>query len=141
MLQMVRGRRLRHAVGVRHDSFVTPDFIRLLRQHRIAWVVADTPESWALCEDVTSDFIYLRLHGSTQLYNSRYPAPQLQRWARCIRAGSQDGQPADARLIAPDAPPADRAHRDGYCYFDNTDKRHAPDNARELMEMLGLRAG
>jgi uncharacterized protein YecE (DUF72 family) len=25
-----------------------------------------------------------------------------------------------------------------YCYFDNTDKLHAPDNARELMAKLGL---
>jgi uncharacterized protein YecE (DUF72 family) len=34
-----------------------------------------------------------------------------------------------------------RASRDVYCYFDNTDKRHAPDNAIELMRMLGLVEG
>jgi len=140
-LQVDRSRRLRHAVEVRHDSFVTPDFIRLLRKHRIAWVVADTPEPWPLYEDVTSDFIYMRLHGSTELYNSRYTTGELERWARCIRAWSEGRQPADARLIAPDDPPAASARRDVYCYFDNTDKRHAPDNARELMEMLGLHAG
>ncbi|HEY8356961.1 MAG TPA: DUF72 domain-containing protein [Ramlibacter sp.] len=137
-LQVDRSRRLRHAVEVRHDSFVTPDFIRLLRKHRIAWVVADTPEPWPLYEDVTSDFIYMRLHGSTELYNSRYTTEELERWARCMRAWSQGEQPADARLIAPGDPPPDCARRDVYCYFDNTDKRHAPDNARELMEMLGV---
>lgn len=140
LLQTDRNRRLRHAVEVRHESFVTPDFIRLLRRHRIAWVVADTPEPWPLYEDVTADFIYMRLHGSTELYNSRYTTPELERWARCIEAWTRGGQPADARLIAPGLPPPARAGRDVYCYFDNTDKRHAPDNARELMAMLGVSA-
>jgi uncharacterized protein YecE (DUF72 family) len=35
-------RRLRHAVEIRHESFVDPAFIALLRKHRIALVVADT---------------------------------------------------------------------------------------------------
>ena len=134
-----RNRRLRHAVEVRHDSFVTPEFVRLLRKYRIAWVVADTPKPWPLYEDVTADFMYLRLHGSTELYNSRYSGAELDRWAAAIAAWSQGGQPADARLIAPQLAPPRRAARDVYCYFDNTDKRHAPDNARELMARLGVR--
>ncbi len=138
-LQTDRSRRLRHAIEVRHDSFVTPDFIRQLRKHRIAWVVADTPEPWPLYEDVTADFIYMRLHGSTELYNSRYTTEELERWARCMDAWRQGEQPDDARLISREPPP-ERASRDVYCYFDNTDKRHAPDNARELMEMLGVTA-
>lgn len=140
LLQTQRNRRLRHAVEVRHDSFVAPDFIRLLRKHRIAWVVADTPRPWPLYEDVTSDFIYMRLHGSTELYHSRYTREELERWARRIRAWAGGGQPRDARLVAPGDPPSRRTRRDVYCYFDNTDKRHAPDNARELMELLGVTA-
>jgi uncharacterized protein YecE (DUF72 family) len=132
-------RRLRHAVEVRHESFVDPAFIKLLRKYRIAWVVADTPRPWPLFEDVTADFVYMRLHGATELYQSRYTSEQLDRWADCIRAWVRGGQPADARLISP-APPPQRAARDVYCYFDNTDKLHAPDNARELMEKLGLPA-
>ncbi|HYF43296.1 MAG TPA: DUF72 domain-containing protein [Ramlibacter sp.] len=128
---------LRHAVEVRHDSFVNPDFIALLRKHQVAWVVADTPRPWPLYEDVTADFIYMRLHGSTELYNSRYSTEELERWADCIRAWTTGGQPADARLISPEAP-SRRAGRDVYCYFDNTDKLHAPDNARELMAMLDV---
>jgi uncharacterized protein YecE (DUF72 family) len=130
-------RRLRHCVEVRHESFVDAAFIRLLRKHRIGWVVADTPRPWPLFEDVTADFVYMRLHGSTELYNSRYTPAELARWADCIRAWTAGGQPADARLIT-DAPPPRRAARDVYCYFDNTDKRHAPDNARELMALLGI---
>jgi uncharacterized protein YecE (DUF72 family) len=134
-----RNRRIRHAVEVRHDSFVDPAFIRLLRKYRIAWVVADTPKPWPLFEDVTADFIYMRLHGSTELYNSRYSTEELQYWCRAIRAWTQGRQPRGARLITREPPPA-RAARDVYCYFDKTDKRHAPDNARELMGMLGVGA-
>ncbi len=130
-------RRLRHAVEVRHETFADPDFIGLLRKHRIAWVVADTPRPWPLFEDVTADFIYIRLHGATELYRSRYTSRQLDRWAHCVRAWARGTQPANARLISPERPP-ERQSRDVYCYFDNTDKLHAPDNARELMRKLGL---
>jgi uncharacterized protein YecE (DUF72 family) len=136
-LEPGRNRRIRHAVEVRHDSFVNPDFIRLLRKYRIAWVVADTPKPWPLYEDVTSDFIYMRLHGSTELYNSRYTTKELERWARCIAAWRQGTEPEDARLICP-VRSRERGSRDVYCYFDNTDKRHAPVNARELMQMLDV---
>jgi len=129
---------LRHAVEVRHQSFVDPGFIRLLRRYGMAWVVADTPRPWPLFEDVTANFIYMRLHGATELYNSRYTSEELDRWAECIRAWSTGRQPSNARLISPEPPPK-RASRDVYCYFDNTDKLHAPGNAAELMFKLGLR--
>lgn len=129
---------LRHAVEVRHDSFVDPSFIAMLRCHGIGWVVADTPRPWPLFEDLTADFVYLRLHGSTELYNSRYTGEELDRWARFIRSWANGRQPKDARLISAETPPP-RASRDVYCYFDNTDKLHAPDNARELMDRLGVR--
>lgn len=136
-LEPHRNCRMRHAVEVRHDSFVTPDFIALLRKYNIAWVVADTPKPWPLYEDVTADFVYIRLHGATELYRSKYSSEQLARWADCIRAWTHGLQSADARLISPE-PPTPRAARDVYCYFDNTDKLHAPDNAHELMRQLGL---
>ena len=132
--------RLRHAVEVRHESFVDHAFIGLLRKYHIAWVVADTPKPWPLFEDVTADFVYMRLHGSIELYNSRYTSAELDRWAGCIAAWARGGQPADARLISTDPPPR-RTSRDVYCYFDNTDKLHAPDNARELMQKVGLGVG
>jgi uncharacterized protein YecE (DUF72 family) len=131
---------LRHAVEVRHESFATPEFIRMLRRHRIAWVVADTPKPWPLYEDVTADFVYLRLHGATELYQSRYTRGELQRWARLIDAWREGRQPEGARLICQDHASA-RRHRDVYCYFDNTDKRYAPVNAQELMALLHIEAG
>jgi len=140
LLEPLHRQRLRHAVEVRHASFADPAFIALLRKYKVAWVVADTPQPWPLYEDVTADFVYMRLHGATELYKSRYTGEQLDRWAACIDAWRHGRQPGDARLVSRKAPPA-AASRDVYCYFDNTDKRHAPDNARELMARLGVRWG
>jgi uncharacterized protein YecE (DUF72 family) len=139
-LQPDANRRLRHCVEVRHESFVDPAFIALCRKYGVAWVVADTPKPWPLFEDVTSDFIYMRLHGSTELYNSRYSTGELERWAHFIRCWTRGAMPSEARLISKERP-GKLASRDVYCYFDNTDKRHAPDNAIELMRMLGMVKG
>lgn len=99
--------------------------------------VADTPNPWPRYEDVTADFVYLRLHGSTELYHSRYSPAELERWARFIGAWRAGGEPPDARRIDPTRTRA-RGGRDVFCYFDNTDKRQTPENARELMRRLDL---
>jgi uncharacterized protein YecE (DUF72 family) len=80
----------------------------------------------------------MRLHGATELYKSRYSEAMLQAWARRIEAWAAGGQPDDANLVVPAAGPP-RVARDVYCYFDNTDKLHAPDNARRLMELTAVR--
>jgi uncharacterized protein YecE (DUF72 family) len=66
-----RKRGLRHAIEIRHQSFLDPSFIALLREQGVALVFADTV-SWPYAEDMTADFVYLRLHGSEELYASGY---------------------------------------------------------------------
>ncbi len=83
-----RKRPLRHCLEIRHPSFETDAFIKLLREHDIAMVVADTAGKWPLLEDVTSDFIYVRLHGDEELYVSGYTERALREWARKIRSWS-----------------------------------------------------
>jgi uncharacterized protein YecE (DUF72 family) len=124
--------RLRHALEVRHESFCVPDAIELLRRHDVALVCADTVE-WPLLMDLTSDFVYCRLHGSRELYRSGYNAAELRRWAGRIRAW-RDGKPMRDGAFA--GPPAKPRPRDVYVYFDNTDKLMAPRNARSLMRRL-----
>ena len=135
-LELDQKRKLRHAVEIRHDSFVDPAFIALLRKYEVALVVADTPK-WPSFEDVTADFMYLRLHGDKELYASGYGKAALARWAERITAWSGGGQPDDARLISDKAAPK-RASRDVFCYFDNDIKVRAPFDARTLIQMLGL---
>ena len=129
-----RRRELRHAVEIRHQSFLDREFIRLLRQHDIALVFADTVD-WPYAEDITADFVYLRLHGSEELYASGYDDDALDRWAARIRAWSAGLQPDDAQLIDRAArPPSHR--RDVYVYFDNDAKGRAPFDAQALRRRL-----
>ncbi|KAF1050021.1 DUF72 domain-containing protein [Xylophilus sp.] len=127
---------VRHAVEVRHASFADAAFVRLLRRYKVAWVIADTGGRWPEFEDITADFAYLRLHGADQLYATGYSDAQIDRWADRIRHWSQGGEPADAKRIADLRPPR-RAHRDVFCFFDNTMKTEAPTNARRLASLLG----
>ena len=128
---------LRHALEVRHESFRDPAFVTLLREHDIALVVADTAGRWPLLEDVTADFVYIRLHGDEELYVSGYDDRALDDWAARIRAWATGAQPPDARRASA-APPAKRKARDVYCYFDNDAKVRAPFDALGLMRRLGL---
>ncbi|MFZ5510338.1 MAG: DUF72 domain-containing protein [Pseudomonadota bacterium] len=133
-------RPLRHAVEIRHDSFRDESFVTLLRRHHVALVVADSPGKWPYVEDVTADFMYLRLHGEKELYASGYTDEALERWAARIRAWTRGGEPDDAvRISRHPAPRA--AARDVYCYFDNDFKVRAPFDAVSLMGKLGMEWG
>ena len=132
-------RKLCHAVEIRHPSFMTSEFVRLLRRHDIGLVVADTAGKWPLLEDVTSDFVYVRLHGDEELYASGYSDAALDMWAARIKAWSEGTEPADARRASPAvAARAAARGRDVYVYFDNDMKVHAPFDAKSLMMKLGL---
>jgi uncharacterized protein YecE (DUF72 family) len=124
-------RQLRHAMEIRHNSFVTPAFIELLRTYDVALVCADTVE-WPRLMDVTSDFIYCRLHGSEQLYASGYDDEALDQWAARVASWARGEQPADAELII--KPGESRMQpRDVFIYFDNDAKVRAPFDAQGLM--------
>jgi len=119
---------LRHCVEIRHESFVAPDFVDLLREHNIGLVVADTVE-WPLLMDVTSDFIYCRLHGSEQLYASGYSDNALDAWAQRVATWAKGGQPEGRRAGTTEATVQPR---DVYVYFDNDMKVRAPFDAQNL---------
>jgi uncharacterized protein YecE (DUF72 family) len=107
--------KLRHAFEVRHPSFVDPSFIRMMKERRHAIVVADTAGRFPVIEEVTADFVYIRLHGDQDLYASGYSEQTLARWSRRIR---------------------DWSRHEVFCYFDNDVKVHAPFDAMRLAEML-----
>jgi uncharacterized protein YecE (DUF72 family) len=130
-------RPLRHALEVRHASFKTPEFIALLRSHDVALVVADTAGKWPAMEDVTSDFVYVRLHGDAKLYVSGYTPGALDSWAGKIRAWIDGESPAGPRRIAGPLKGEPRP-RDVYVYFDNDVKTRAPYDAMALAHRLGL---
>lgn len=129
--------RLRHAVEIRHESFAVPEFIMLLRKYKVALVTADTAGKWPYLEELTSDFVYLRLHGEKELYASGYTPAAIKRWGDRIDLWRQGSQPKDAHRVVDKSPRA-RKSRDVYCYFDNDIKVRAPYDARKLLTRFEL---
>jgi uncharacterized protein YecE (DUF72 family) len=123
-------RALRHAIEIRHPSFVVPEFVALLRRYNVALVCADTVE-WPLLMDVTADFLYCRLHGSEVLYTSGYSNQALDQWASRIAAWARGKEVTDGEHASPISA-RKRSTRDVYVYFDNDAKVFAPKDAKSL---------
>lgn len=130
----VEGQRLRHVVEARHPSFRDPAYVELLRRHRVAPAIVDS-DRHPLIEDVTTDFVYLRLERSTADQPTGYPAPALDRWAGRLRAWAAGGEPDDAtRLLARPARKARR--RDVFAFFIAGAKERNPAAAMALIARL-----
>jgi uncharacterized protein YecE (DUF72 family) len=132
-------RPIRHAMEIRHNSFVVPEFISLLRQYNVALVCADTVE-WPRLMDVTSDFIYCRLHGSEVLYTSGYSDDALDQWAARVAAWATGQEVADGDHASP-KPARPRSARDVFVYFDNDAKVFAPKDAHSLTQRVNQLLG
>ncbi len=117
-LKIDKNRRIRHAVEIRNQSFMVPEFFKLLKKHKVAFVFADTAGKWPYAEEITSDFLYLRLHGDEELYVSGYDEISLNRWAKKIMAWRKKGA------------------KNVYVYFDNDVKVRAPYDALTLLQKL-----
>ena len=130
--------RLRHALEVRHPGFAAPELVALLREHEIALVVADTAGRWPLLEDMTTDFVYVRLHGDEKLYESGYTDEALDRWAEKIDAWLDGKEPATAKTVGRERA-VQCSHRDVFVYFDNDIKVRAPSDAMSLAAKLATR--
>ena len=114
---------IRYAIEVRHPSFLAPQFLELLRRENMALVVSDGAARWPLFQEVTADFVYVRLHGAEELYVSGYTPEALDLWADRVRSWRGGA----------------RGRRDVYVYFDNDAKVHAPFDAMALMDRLGIK--
>ncbi|MDE3108856.1 MAG: DUF72 domain-containing protein [Acidobacteriota bacterium] len=122
---------LRHSVEIRNKSFAVPEFVELLREYGVALVCADTVE-WPRLMDLTSNFVYCRLHGSERLYASGYDDRALDHWAERVVAWADGREPKDAER-AIDRPGPKLPKRDVFVYFDNDAKVRAPFDAQGLM--------
>jgi uncharacterized protein YecE (DUF72 family) len=106
------GRRVRHTLEPRHDSFGSEEALALLRAHDVALVVAESAGRWPCLEAVTTDLVHVRLHGDEELYSNRYSDAALDRWAGKVAAWSE--------------------HADVFVHFDNDAHGHAPHDALRL---------
>ena len=115
------GRRLRHAVEVRHASFADPRFFDLCRARGVAIVMLDHPGS-PLIEEQTADFGYARLVRGSDDIETGYPSADLDAWAeRLHRLSVGEG--------------TQRPH-EVFAFFINAGKVRAPAAAMALAERL-----
>jgi uncharacterized protein YecE (DUF72 family) len=103
---------LRLAFEFRHESWFTEEIYALIRQHNVALCIADSPR-YPRRDVLTADFAYLRFHGRTKLFASRYTDAELSEEAKRIRRYLRDGL-------------------DVYVYFNNDALGHAVENAKTL---------
>jgi len=118
--QHIDGRRLRHVVEVRHESFTASGFVELLRQHNVAVGIVDS-DGYLPLHDLTADFVYVRLRRSAEHEPTGYSSHALDAWAEYFRAcAAFQGGP-----------------RDCFAYVISGAKLRAPAAAMALLKRLG----
>jgi uncharacterized protein YecE (DUF72 family) len=127
------GRPIRHVVEVRHESFLAPAFIELLRKFSVA-VVAVESDKHPLIADVTGDFVYARLQRTSEKEKTGYPPRALELWAKRARSWAAGAAPDDLATITAPLPQQDK--RDVFIYMISGAKVRAPAAAMALIERL-----
>ncbi|MGZ5013633.1 MAG: DUF72 domain-containing protein [Methylobacter sp.] len=107
---------VRHSIEFRHASWFDDETADCLAKADIAVCLSDA-EAWPMWDRVTSDLVYIRLHGHTQTYISSYSNAELAYWAERIVWWLKQGKTV-------------------HIYFDNTAECAAPVNANTLRTLL-----
>jgi uncharacterized protein YecE (DUF72 family) len=110
----------RHALELRHASWFTPEVQDRLARARVAACWSDAPD-FPLWPALTTDLVYVRLHGHTRKYASSYSGPSLRGWAERVAGWAKRG-------------------RHVHVYFDNDAEGAAIRNARTLSAALRISA-
>lgn len=111
---------VRHAFEFRHQSWFCPETYNILRSFDSALCIAHS-NCWPCEEKITADFVYLRLHGGSLLYESNYTSEELVQWANKIKKWLKK------RLGV-------------YAYFNNDAYGYAIKNALELVGLITKKA-
>lgn len=131
--QRLGNQALRHAVEVRHESFATPAFVELMREHSAAIVLVDS-EKHPMISDVTAGFVYARLQRTSEDIETGYAADALDAWAERARSWAEGGAPGDLPTLTKAERGKDK--RDVYIYMIAGAKARAPAAAMALIERL-----
>jgi uncharacterized protein YecE (DUF72 family) len=106
----------RHCFEFRHESWFADDVYELLRRHRVALVIGDTPERPFQTHELTAGWTFVRFHHGTRGRYSNYSERELEKWARRIESWDVDV----------------------YAYFNNDRNGYAVRNGLWLRERLGV---
>jgi len=132
----VDGLGLRHAVEVRHESFMVPEFVALARKYNVAVVLADSAK-YPMIADVTADFIYVRLQAAEAAVTTGYTPAAIKKWVGRARDWEAGVAVKDLPLIAAAAKTQGKAKkRDVFVYMINGAKERAPAAAMAFLKVL-----
>lgn len=115
-LKLLDGYPVRNTLEFREESWLGAETASLCRGHNVPLCMADWPE-FLVETPLTSDFVYIRRHGSKGDYATNYNHDELAHDAERIRGYLEGG-------------------RDVFIYFNNDAMGYAPKNACELKGML-----
>jgi uncharacterized protein YecE (DUF72 family) len=127
------GLKLRHAVEVRHESFVVEEFVSLARKHNVAIVLADSAK-YPLIADMTADFVYVRLQQADAKIATGYSPSVIKKWAERTKAWEKV---ENVKCLPTLAEAAKTKKRDVFVYMINGAKERAPAAAAALLAQLG----
>jgi uncharacterized protein YecE (DUF72 family) len=128
----MNGIAIRHAVEVRHDSFKDKSFVALCRKHGVA-IVFGADSDFPLIADVTADFVYARIMGTSAKEKQGYPAATLKTWAERAKDWAKGESPKKSMLLAPPAP---KIKRDVFLFVISGAKERNPAAAQAIIAAL-----
>jgi len=106
----------RYAFEFRDRSWINDHTCELLSRHRAAFCIYEL-DGFLAPQRVTSDFVYIRLHGPGAAYQVSYDERTLAGWAGRISTWARSGLAI-------------------HCYFDNDEHGYAVNNALHLQALL-----
>ena len=127
---------LRHALEVRHESFMCDEYVNIARKLGITTVFADSDE-YPSFADVTGSFVYARLMRTTSEQSTGYSKAALSKWARRCNEWSEGKAPSDLAVVADTA--ASTKARDVFAFFISGAKERAPAAAMHLIQTLSAK--
>jgi len=86
-----RSKGLRHAFEFRDETWFCREAFRILEEFNFAFCIAHG-SGLPFMETVTSDVIYIRLHGGQVLYGSNYSDRELKEWTEKIGTWKEEGK-------------------------------------------------
>lgn len=107
---------VRHVIEFRHPSWFNQQVATCLHTHGIAVCQSDAAD-WPMWQAITTDLVYIRLHGHDATYASSYPVQALQCWAQQVNGWLEE-------------------NKEVHVYFDNDADGAAPLNARTLASLV-----
>ncbi|WP_018962814.1 DUF72 domain-containing protein [Coprothermobacter platensis] len=104
------------AIEFRHQSWVDPEVMDVLKVHNVSFVVSHGDNYPLVINETTANFVYVRLHGYPLLYRSGYSQEQLIWWREYIQGWLRQG-------------------KDVFVYFNNDAEGYAVENALLLKQI------